>query len=89
MRNASLIEECRPWIEAFEVGAQAMARTAELAARGRLEAEATTELVPFLARLRHARVRVFGDALDMFLSDLSVTHVRPGRQLALQGGGSS
>ena len=89
VRNASLIEECRPWIEAFEVGAQAMARTAELAARGRLEAEATTELVPFLARLRHARVRVFGDALDMFLSDLSVTHVRPGRQLALQGGGSS
>ena len=66
-----------------------MARTAELAANGRLEAEAATELVPFLARLRHARVRVFGDALDMFLSDLSVTHVRPGRQLALQGGGSS
>jgi hyaluronoglucosaminidase len=89
VRNAALIEECRPWIEVFELGAQAMARTAELAAGGRLEAEATTELVPFLARLRHARVRVFGDALDMFLCDLSVTHVRPGRQLALEGGGSS
>ncbi len=89
VRNAALIEECLPWIEAFELGAQALARTAELAAGGRLEAEATSELVPFLARLRHARVRVFGDALDMFLSDLSVTHIRPGRQLALQGGGSS
>ncbi len=89
VRNAALVEECRPWIEAFELGARAMARTAELAAAGRLDAEATTELRPFLARLRQARVRVFGDALDMFLSDQSVTHVRPGRQLALQGGGSS
>ena len=89
VRNAALIDECRPWIEAFELGARAMARTAELAVGGRLDAEATTELRPFLARLRQARVRVFGDALDMFLSDLSDTHVRPGRQLALQGGGSS
>ena len=83
VRNAALIEECLPWIEAFELGAQAIARTAELAAAGRLEDQATTELRPFLARLRQARVRVFGDALDMFLSDLTVTHVRPGRQLAL------
>jgi hypothetical protein len=44
------------------------------------------ELLPYLARLRQARVRVFGDALDMFLSDLTDTHVRPGRMLALEGG---
>ena len=87
--NRALIDECYPWIEAFELGGEAIARTADLAAAGRLEEEATTELRPYLARLRHARVRVFGDALDMFLSDLSVTHVRPGRQLALQGGGNS
>jgi hyaluronoglucosaminidase len=85
--NPDLIEECRPWIEAFEVGALAISRTAELAAAGRLREEATMALRPFLAELRERRVRVFGDALDMFLSDLSVTHVRPGRHLARQGGG--
>jgi hypothetical protein len=65
----------------------AISRTAELAAAGRLREEATMALRPFLAELRERRVRVFGDALDMFLSDLSVTHVRPGRHLARQGGG--
>ena len=89
VRNPVLIEECRPWIEAFELGAKAIARTAELASTGRLEESATAELRPFLAALRQRRVRVYGDALDMFLSDLSVTYVRPGRHLALQGGGNS
>jgi hyaluronoglucosaminidase len=84
--NNALIDECRPWIEAFELGAQALARVAELAAVGCLEPEARTELLPYLARLRQARVRVFGDALDMFLSDLTVTHVRPGRMLTVEGG---
>ena len=84
--NKALIDECRPWIEAFELGAQALARVAGLAAAGCLERDARTELLPFLARLREARVRVFGDALDMFLSDLTVTHVRPGRMLSVEGG---
>lgn len=84
--NAALIDDCRPWIEAFELGAQALARIADLASDGCLEREAKVELLPYLARLRQARVRVFGDALDMFLSDLTDTHVRPGRMLALEGG---
>jgi len=88
--NGALIEECRPWIEAFEVGARAMCRAAELAADGRLPADeeaVTHALVPFLAELRHRRVRVFGDALDMFLADTTNTHTRPGRLLPVQGGG--
>ena len=89
VRNTALIEECRPWIEAFELGAQAMVRTAELASTGGFGAAAQADLRTFLAELRQRRVRVFGDALDMFLSDLTVTHVRPGRHLALQGGGNS
>ena len=44
---------------------------------------------PYLARLRRARVRVFGDALDMTLADLTGTHVRPGRMLELERGGDS
>ena len=85
--NADLIDECRPWIEAFELGAQAIRRTADLAETGRLEAEATSELGSFLARLRQARVRVFGDAVDMLLTNLTGIHVRPGRHLATEGGG--
>ena len=83
--NPGLVEECRPWISAFELGARALRRVAELAAAGRLEGEAPSELVRYLAELRHARVRVFGDALDMFLADLTATRVRPGELLAREG----
>ena len=83
IHNPALIDECRPWIAAFEVGAEALRHAARLAAEGRLEADATAELRPYLARLRHARVRVFGDAVDMFLADLTATHVRPGELLSL------
>ena len=88
--NPSLIEECRPWIEAFEVGAKAMCSAAELAIDGRLplDREAVVEtLVPYLAALRDRRVRVFGDALDMFLADITGTYTRPGRGLGIGGGG--
>ena len=88
--NAALIEECRPWIEAFEVGARAMCRAAELAADGVLPHDrpaVTAALLPSLAELRHRRVRVFGDALDMFLADTTHTHTRPGRLLPTHGGG--
>ena len=78
VEHTALIAECRPWIEAFETGAQAMRRIAELAANGRLERDARTALRPFLVRLRNARVRVFGNALDRTLADLTDTHVRPG-----------
>ena len=86
--NVALVDETRPWIAAFQVGARALHHIAELAADGRLESDAA-ELGPYLDRLRRARVRVFGDALDMVLSDLTGTHVRPGVFPALDQGGSS
>jgi hyaluronoglucosaminidase len=84
--NGSLIDECRPWIESFELGARALNHIAELAADDRLETDGPAELLPYLARLRGARVRVFGDAVDMALADLTRTMVRPGRQLTVRGG---
>ena len=69
--NAALINEARPWIESFEVGAQAMGCLARLAAEDRLAAYAATELRPYLDRLRSARRRVFGDVLDMTLDELT------------------
>jgi hyaluronoglucosaminidase len=76
--NQALIAEIRPWLEAYEVGAQALERIADLAAAGRLDEDGPAELAPFLIRLRRARVRVFGDALEMTLSVLSGTMFRPG-----------
>jgi len=38
--------------------------------------------------LRRARVRVFGDALEMTLADLSGTMFRPGEVPEIEGGGS-
>jgi hyaluronoglucosaminidase len=90
--NRRLVAECLPWIEAFEVGARAMQRAAALAADGLLpndEAAVRRELLPFLAEIRRRRVRVFGDALDMFLSDITNTHVRPGTVLPVAEGGLS
>jgi hyaluronoglucosaminidase len=76
--NPALVAECRPWIAAFETGARAIAHIARLGAAGRLDSDGPVELRPWLVALRQARVRVFGDALDMTLADLTNTHVRPG-----------
>ena len=76
--NRALIEEVRPWLEAFEIGAQAIRTMADLAFDGRLGTDGPSELRPFLIRLRRARVRVFGDTLEMTLSDLTGTMFRPG-----------
>jgi hyaluronoglucosaminidase len=87
--NPALIAECRPWIEAFEVGARAMRRAADLAIEGRLPGDqdtVTAVLLPYLAEIRRRRVRVFGDALDMFLSDTTATHIVPGTLLPVEGG---
>jgi len=75
--NQRLIEEIRPWLVGFEIGAEAVRAIADLAAEGRLE-EDGSELAPYLMRLRRARVRVFGDALEMTLSVLSGMMFRPG-----------
>jgi hyaluronoglucosaminidase len=87
VENRALIDECRPWLEAFELGAEALRRVADLGLAGRLERDGRRELLPFLARLRDARVRVFGDALDMALEDLTDIHLAPGRRLVIEGGG--
>ena len=41
-RTRALIDECRPWIEAFEVGARAMCRAADLALEGSLPRDLAT-----------------------------------------------
>jgi len=76
--NQALIEEIRPWLVGFEIGAQAVRKMADLAGTGRLDEDGPAELAPFLIRLRRARVRVFGDAMEMTLSVLSGTMFRPG-----------
>jgi len=87
--NPVLVEEARPWIASFEVGAQALRRMADLAAEGRLDTDGPSELLPYLRRLRRARVRVFGDAVDMMLADVTGTHPRPGDFTWIEEGGGS
>lgn len=76
--NRRLMEEIRPWLVGFEIGAGAVRRMADLVAAGRLKEDGPGELSPFLIRLRRARVRVFGDVLEMTLSVLTGTMFRPG-----------
>ena len=68
--NPQLIAESRRWIEAFSLGARAILHIVELYRSGRLETDGPKELTPFLNALRDARVRVFGDLLDMTLAEL-------------------
>ena len=69
---------CRPWLEAFEIGAHAVARSPTSPPRTDSSIDGPSELRPFQIRLRRARVRVFGDVLEMTLSVLSGTMFRPG-----------
>ncbi|MFI5292186.1 MAG: protein O-GlcNAcase [Candidatus Limnocylindrales bacterium] len=80
--NAALIAEARPWITAFETGAQALRRIADLEADGRLASDGPTELLPYLERLRRAPVRVFGDVMEMTLADLTGNHLIPGQSMS-------
>lgn len=84
--NRALRDECRPWLEVFELGAQALRRMADLVAEGRLGTDGPAELRPFQIRLRRARARVYGDVLEMTLSDLTGTMFRPGEVPELEGG---
>jgi hyaluronoglucosaminidase len=83
--NAALVAEGRAWIESFEVGAHAMKQLAGLGATSRLESDGPAVLRPYLERLRDARVRVFGDALDMTLADFTDQSVT--LESAVTGGG--
>jgi hyaluronoglucosaminidase len=69
--NPTLIEEARPWIVAFRIGAEALECVGDLAASGRLAQDGRAQLLPYLQGLRASRVRVFGDALDMTLGELT------------------
>ncbi len=84
--NRALMDECRPWLAGFELGARALGRIATLAVEGRLAIDGAAELRPFLIRLRRARVRVFGDVLEMTLSDLTGMMFRPGEVPESEGG---
>lgn len=68
--NRRLVEEARPWLESFRLGAEAIALMAQLTAAGRLEADGPIALASFRDELIAARRRVFGDALDMMLADI-------------------
>ena len=87
--NRALMDEARPWLVAFELGAQAIRAISDLAAAGTLATDGPTVLRPFQVRLRRARVRVFGDALEMTLSDLSGTIFQPGVVPEFEGGGGT
>jgi len=71
VHNRALVDEARPWIQAFETGAQALHCMAELAATDRLSRDGLRELLPYLHRLRELRVRVFGDVVDMTLTEFT------------------
>lgn len=68
--NTRLIEQARPWLEQFRLGAEALSVMVALAADARLESDASTALASFRDEFVAARRRVFGDSLDMALGDL-------------------
>lgn len=68
--NRRLIDEVRPWLESFRVGAHALVEVAQLTAAGTLAVDGPARLRPFLESLRALRRRVFGDLLDMTLAEL-------------------
>jgi hyaluronoglucosaminidase len=85
--NPALVDEGRPWIEAFATGARAIRCIADLGADDRLATDGRTELLPHLQRLREARVRVFGDVLDMTLAELTAPETAAEAPQAQAGGG--
>lgn len=74
--NDELMSEVDPWLRQFERGIQALATTTTLLAEGPLDDAGRRIVFAELESLRESRLRVFGDALDMFLSDLAEEFVR-------------
>lgn len=71
--NGRLVDEARPWLERVELGGRALRCMADLEAAGRLAADGPRELGGYLDRLRPAEVRVFGDTLEMALTDVTTS----------------
>ncbi len=85
--NQALMDEARPWLVAFELGARAdPGHRGPWLRQAHWTHDAASVLRPFLVRLRRARVRVFGDALEMTLSDLTGIMFRPGEVPEIEGG---
>jgi hyaluronoglucosaminidase len=70
VNNTAIIAEARPWIEMFEVGARAIATLAERVRETPIDGGTAELLASHLRSLRATGRRVFGDALDMALSEL-------------------
>ncbi|MBX3086948.1 MAG: beta-N-acetylglucosaminidase domain-containing protein [Cryobacterium sp.] len=68
--RSALISEAKPWLEAFATGAEALEKVVQLYREGKLNGADAEILRGYRDRLRDLRVRVFGDVLDMALSDL-------------------
>jgi hyaluronoglucosaminidase len=65
-----LLAEARPWLESFELGVQALEKLCRLIEAGRLEQDGPAELTAILAEFRRRGRRVFGDVLDMTLTEI-------------------
>lgn len=70
LENAALQTEIRPWALQYRTGAAALRTVAELLGDGDLDAAGKAVVRRELEKFRAGRLRVFGDLLDMFLSDL-------------------
>jgi len=68
--NRALINQCRPWLDAFRIGAEILRHLARLAQARQLDSVQASELEPNITRLRATGKRVFGDSLDMFVEHL-------------------
>ncbi|SCX03314.1 protein O-GlcNAcase [Candidatus Aquiluna sp. UB-MaderosW2red] len=68
--NQALIDQCRPWLDAFRIGAEMLRHLAKLAQARQLDSVQASELEPNITRLRATGKRVFGDSLDMFVEHL-------------------
>jgi hyaluronoglucosaminidase len=69
--NQALVAELEPWLVQFELGVTALSATTEILAKGEPDETSRRVLLELVNGLRSTKLRVFGDALDMFLSDLA------------------
>ena len=71
VENTALQREIRPWTLQFQRGIAALELVARILLDGELDDAGREQVWGALVSLRSHRERVFGDLLDMFLSDLA------------------
>lgn len=69
--NAALVAEVDPWIEQYARAADALVLCADLLTAGPVDAAGRAAVMARLTELRAHRLRVHGDLVDMFLSDVA------------------